>query len=197
MALGQQHFGGHAHQLAIGAQLLGIAGQAKHTDQPTVEQQRQVDPGLHALEALGCFHIQFDDTTIGQYQLRAFVAGVDALRLATAEDQALAVHDVDVARQNRHRPLDDVLCQVMVQFEHGRILVVAMIGPGHSRPGKMLCKSTKTATARSPRLAAAAASMQAAAINITTERESCHTALPLTKAKTPPAMRCIGALPCG
>lgn len=122
VALGQEHFGGHAHQLAVGAQLLRVAGQAEHADQPAVEHQRQVDPRLHAFEAFGRLDIELDDAPIGQHQLRAFVAGVDALGLATAQDQPLAVHDIDVARQNGHRPIDDILRQVMVQFEHCAIL---------------------------------------------------------------------------
>ncbi|MNS89509.1 hypothetical protein D3C72_1235240 [compost metagenome] len=195
MALGQEHLGGHAYQLRIGTQLLRVAGQAQHPHQSTIEQQRQVDPRLHTLQTFGCLDIQLDDPAVGQNQLRPLMTGIDALRLTAAEDQPLTVHDV--ARQNRHCPIDDILRQVMVQFEHGRILVVAMIGPRHSRPLKMLCKSTKTATVRSPRLIAAAASTQAAAIKINEESKSCHTALPLTKAKTTPAMRCIGASPCG
>ena len=51
---------------------------------PVIEHQRQVHPGLHALEALGGLHIQFADPPVGQHQLRAFMTGVDTLRLATA-----------------------------------------------------------------------------------------------------------------
>jgi hypothetical protein len=140
MTLGQEHFGGHAHQLAIGAQLLRIAGQAEHADQPVIEHQRQVDPGLHALQALGGVHVELDDPAVGQHQLGTFVASVDALRLAAAEDQALAVHHVDVARQDGHRPVDDILRQVVVQFEHEQVL---RVGRRHSRLWLGLCKSTR------------------------------------------------------
>lgn len=118
MALGQQHFGGHAHQLAIGAHLLRVTGQAEYAHQSAIQHQRQVHPGLHALEALGSVRIQFDDAAVGQHQLRTLVAGVDTLRFATAEDQPLAVHDIDVAWQNGHRAVNDILRQVMVEFEH-------------------------------------------------------------------------------
>ncbi len=118
MALGQQHFGGHAHQLTIGTHLLRVTGQAKYAHQSAIEHQRQVHPGLHALQAFGRVGIQLDDTAVGQHQLRALVAGVDTLRFTTAEDQPLAVHDIDVAWQNGHRPVNDILCQVMVEFEH-------------------------------------------------------------------------------
>ncbi|MNP05153.1 hypothetical protein D3C76_970980 [compost metagenome] len=62
--------------------------------------------------------IDLDHATVGQHQLRAFMPGVDPLRFAAAEDQALAVHDVDVVRQDGHRPVDDVLGQVVIEFEH-------------------------------------------------------------------------------
>ncbi|MNE40085.1 hypothetical protein D3C80_1340740 [compost metagenome] len=120
--MGQQHFGGHAHQLAIGAHLLRVAGQAQHAHQPPIEHQWQVHAGLHALQALGRVGIQFDDPAIGQDQLRALVTGVYALRLTTAQDQPLAVHDIDVARQDGHCPVNDILRQVMVEFEHCGVL---------------------------------------------------------------------------
>ncbi|MNE46501.1 hypothetical protein D3C80_1408440 [compost metagenome] len=122
MALGQQHLGGHAYQLTIGAYLLWVSGQAQYTHQPAIKHQWQVHPGLHTLQALGRVSIQFDDPAIGQNQLRPLVTGVDALRLAAAQDQALAVHDIDVARQNGHGPVNDILCQVMVEFEHCVVL---------------------------------------------------------------------------
>ena len=124
MALGQQHFGGHAHQFTVGPHVLRVAGQAQHAHQPAVEHQRQVDPRLHALQAFGRVSVQFDDPAVGKYQLGAFMAGVDAFRLAAAQDQPLAVHDIDVARQNGHRPVNDILCQVMVEFEHCTVLRV-------------------------------------------------------------------------
>ncbi|MNQ92390.1 hypothetical protein D3C85_1078160 [compost metagenome] len=47
------------------------------------------------------------------------MAGVDPPALAAAQDQALAVHDIHVAREDGHRPVDDVLRKCMVQFKHG------------------------------------------------------------------------------
>ncbi|MNI37788.1 hypothetical protein D3C73_919020 [compost metagenome] len=102
--------------------MLWVTRQPQHADQPPIEHQRQVDPRLHAFEALGGVCIQLDDPAIGQYQLRTFVAGVDAPWLTTAQDQPLAVHDIDIARQNGHCPIDNILRQVMVQFEHSVVL---------------------------------------------------------------------------
>ncbi|MNF94955.1 hypothetical protein D3C84_776850 [compost metagenome] len=69
----------------------------------------------------GSLGIDFHYPTVGQHQLRTFVPGVDPLRLAAPQDQPLAVHDVDVVRQNGHRPVDDILRQVVIKFEHARI----------------------------------------------------------------------------
>ena len=91
-------------------------------DQPLIVHKRQVNARLHALEVLGGLPVDLHHAAVGQHQLRAFVAGVDALRLATAQDQPLAVHDIDVARQNGHRPINDILRQVMVEFEHCGVL---------------------------------------------------------------------------
>ncbi|MNY03044.1 hypothetical protein D3C86_1356430 [compost metagenome] len=118
VALAHQHFGGHAHQFGVSAQLLGFAGDAQYADQALVEHQRQVDARLHALEMNRRLRIDLHHPAIGQYQLRAFMPGVDPLRFAAAQDQALAVHDVDVVRQDSHRPVDDVLGQVVIEFEH-------------------------------------------------------------------------------
>ncbi|MNP80114.1 hypothetical protein D3C76_1781150 [compost metagenome] len=63
--------------------------------------------------------IDFHHTLIGQDQLGPFMTGVDAPRLATAQDQTLAVHNVHVARKDSHRSVDNVLCEPMVQFKHG------------------------------------------------------------------------------
>ncbi len=82
-------------------------------------QQWQVDPGLHALEAFGRLYVDLDDPPIGQDQLRALMAGVDPFLFAAAENQPLAVHDVHVVGQDRHGTVDDILREVMVQFEHG------------------------------------------------------------------------------
>ena len=128
MTLGQEHLGGHPHQFGVGPQLLRLAGDAEHADQPAVEHQRQIDAGLHALQALCCFTVDLDDALVGQHQLRAFVAGVDALGFAAAKDQALAVHDIDVVGQDGHRPIDDILRQVMVQFEHAGFLEGLRVG---------------------------------------------------------------------
>ncbi|MNM82413.1 hypothetical protein D3C81_944430 [compost metagenome] len=118
VALAHQHFGGHAHQFGVGAQLLGFAGDAQHADQALVEHQWQVDARLYALEMNRRLRIDLHHPAIGQYQLRALMPGVDPLRFAAAQDQALAVHDVDVVRQDSHRPVDDVLGQVVIEFEH-------------------------------------------------------------------------------
>ncbi|MNN52294.1 hypothetical protein D3C81_1669830 [compost metagenome] len=118
IALANEHFGGHAHQFGVSAQLLRFASDAKYSDQALIEQQRQVDPRLHALQMHGGLRVDLDHATVGQHQLRAFVTGVDALRFTAAEDQPLAVHDVDVVGQNGHRPVDDILGQVVIKFEH-------------------------------------------------------------------------------
>ncbi len=87
IALTNEHFGSHAHQFGVGAQLLRLAGNAEHANQALIKQQRQVDPRLHTFEMHRGLRIDFHHPPVGQHQLRAFVAGVDALRLATAEDQ--------------------------------------------------------------------------------------------------------------
>ena len=63
--------------------------------------------------------IDLHHAAIGQYQLRALMPGIDPLRLAAAENQALAVHDIDVMGQDRHGAIDDILRQLMIQLEHG------------------------------------------------------------------------------
>ncbi|MNC19684.1 hypothetical protein D3C75_676210 [compost metagenome] len=98
--------------------MLGFAGDAQYADQALVEHQRQVDARLHTLEMNRRLRIDLHHAAVGQDQLRAFMPGVDPLRFATAQDQALAIHHVDVVRQDGHRPVDDVLGQVVIEFEH-------------------------------------------------------------------------------
>ena len=126
MALAYQHFGRHAHQFGVGAQLLGFPGKPQHPDQALIEQQGQIDARLHAFQAFGGLRIDFHHPSVGQHQLRALMAGVDTLGFAAAKDQPLAVHHVNVVRQDGHRAIHDVLRQIMIQFEH-RVTILGNI----------------------------------------------------------------------
>ncbi|MNZ55769.1 hypothetical protein D3C78_737030 [compost metagenome] len=98
--------------------MLRISSNAQYADQAFVVHQGEVDARLHTLQLLCGLLIDFHHSVIGQYQLRSFVPGVDAVFLAAPQDQSLAVHDVDVVGKNRHGAIHDVLSQLMVQFEH-------------------------------------------------------------------------------
>ncbi len=152
VTMADQHFGGHAHQFGIRAQQIRLAGDAQHADQALIVHQRQVDTRLHALEVLGGLAVDFHHAPIGQHQLRPLMAGVDALGFTAAQDQPLAVHDVDVVGQNRHGPIDDILRQVMIQLEHGGHLLEKVLHGRvvhrHSAKPACLCASTKTAPRR-------------------------------------------------
>ena len=62
------------------------------------------------------------------------MAGIDTLRLAAAQDQALAVHDIDVMGQDCHGAIDNLLRQGMIQLEHGANFLKKVV---HQHSAKM------------------------------------------------------------
>lgn len=116
-----EHFSRHLHQFSIDANLVRLAGDTEHAHQLMVEHQGQIDARFDTAQAQRRQRIDLDHLTIGQHPLRPLMTGAQTLWIAAADNDAQVIHDIDVIRQNGHRPIDDILSQRSIKSEHERL----------------------------------------------------------------------------
>ena len=114
----QDHFGGNPYQIAELADRFRLSGQADDAADLAANGQRQIDAGFDAGESSGGCLVDFNRLSVGEGKLGARVQLADTSRLAAGDDDAAAVHDVDVERDDLHRSLDDFLGYACLDRHH-------------------------------------------------------------------------------